>query len=178
MDLGRWNCASCATRKREAELWRFPLHFQKAFYSGTSLLLLCLLSSFPGPFADSWSFSVAALPSADALRPATPVAALLNASGSKDSHRGHQQSCAAFRGTPENVGQQQGLRQASGSIYWCETGKQPDEGSVVTSRDTVAAESEVHLSGHTHRKSTRIKEMSAAQQAWGRGRNRERQEML
>jgi hypothetical protein len=44
-------------------------------------------------FADSWRFSVAALPSADALRPAPAVAALLNASGSEDSHRGpYQQS--------------------------------------------------------------------------------------
>ncbi len=42
---------------------------------------------FFGPFADSWRCSVAALPSADALRPAPAVAALLNASGSEDSHR-------------------------------------------------------------------------------------------
>jgi hypothetical protein len=49
------------------------------------------------------------------------------------------------------------------------TGKQPDEGSVVTSRDTAAAEKEVHSSGHTHRKSMRLKEMSAAKQARGKG---------
>jgi hypothetical protein len=45
------------------------------------------------------------------------------------------------------------------------TGKQPDEGSVGTSRDTAAAKSEVQSSGHTHRKSMRLKEMSAANQA-------------
>ena len=33
------------------------------------------------------------------------------------------------------------------------TGKQSDEGSVVTSRDTTAPENKVHSSGHTHRKS-------------------------
>jgi hypothetical protein len=49
------------------------------------------------------------------------------------------------------------------------TGKQPDEGSVVTSRDTSAAENEVHSSGHTHRKSMRLKEMSAAKQTGGKG---------
>ncbi len=49
------------------------------------------------------------------------------------------------------------------------TGKHPDEGSVVTSRDTAAAENEVHSSGHTHRKSMRLKEMSAAKQAGGKG---------
>jgi hypothetical protein len=47
------------------------------------------------------------------------------------------------------------------------TGKQPDEGSVVTSRDTTAPENEVHSSGHTHRKSMHLKEMSAAKQAGG-----------
>ena len=41
------------------------------------------------------------------------------------------------------------------------TGKQPDEGSVVTSWDTAAAENEVHSSGHTHRKSMRLKEIYA-----------------
>jgi len=60
--------------------------------------------------------SVAALPSADTLRPAPAVAALLNASGSEDSHRGpYQQLRVASRGTPQNVGRQ-GLRQPSGSI--------------------------------------------------------------
>jgi len=54
-------------------------------------------------------------------------------------------------------------------------GKLPDEGSAVTSRDTAAAESEVHSSGHTHRQSMRLKEMSAAKQAGGKGGNRERQ---
>ena len=49
------------------------------------------------------------------------------------------------------------------------TGKKPDEGSVATSRDTEAAENEVHSSGHTHRKSRRLKEMSAAKQAGGKG---------
>jgi hypothetical protein len=33
------------------------------------------------------------------------------------------------------------------------TGEQPDEESVVTSRETAAAEDEVHSSGYTHRKS-------------------------
>ena len=49
------------------------------------------------------------------------------------------------------------------------TGKQPDEGGAVTSRETAAAENEVHSSGHTHRKSMRLKEMSAAKQAGGKG---------
>jgi hypothetical protein len=49
------------------------------------------------------------------------------------------------------------------------TGKHPDEGSVVTSRDTKAAEDEVHSSGHTHRKSMRLKEMSAAKEAGCKG---------
>ena len=49
------------------------------------------------------------------------------------------------------------------------TGKQPDEGSVVTSRDTAAAENDVHSSGHTHRKSMRLKDMSAAKEAGGKG---------
>ena len=38
--------------------------------------------------------SVAALPSADTLRPAPAVAALLNASGSEDSHRGPYQQAS------------------------------------------------------------------------------------
>jgi hypothetical protein len=42
------------------------------------------------------------------------------------------------------------------------TGKQPGEGSVVTSRDTTAPENDMHSSGHTHRKSMRLKEMSTA----------------
>ena len=49
------------------------------------------------------------------------------------------------------------------------TGKQPDEGSAVTSQDTAEAESEVHSSGHTQRKSMSLKEMSAAKQAGGKG---------
>jgi Ran GTPase-activating protein (RanGAP) involved in mRNA processing and transport len=48
------------------------------------------------------------------------------------------------------------------------TGKKPDEGSVATSRDTAAAENEVHSSGHTHRKSMRLKDMSAVKQDGGR----------
>ena len=47
------------------------------------------------------------------------------------------------------------------------TGKQPDEGSVVRSRETAAAENEVHSPGR--RKSMRLKEMSAAKQAGGQG---------
>jgi hypothetical protein len=50
------------------------------------------------------------------------------------------------------------------------TGKQPDKGSVVkTSRDTAAAENEVHSSGHTHTKSMRLKDISAAKEARGKG---------
>jgi Ran GTPase-activating protein (RanGAP) involved in mRNA processing and transport len=45
-------------------------------------------------------------------------------------------------------------------------GKQPGEG---TSRDTAAAEDDVHAPGHTHRKSMRLPEMSAAKQAGGKG---------
>jgi hypothetical protein len=68
----------------------------------------------PGPFTDYWRFSVAALTSEDTLRQAPAVAALLNASGHEESHRGPcQQAEATFRGTPENVGRQ-GRRQASG----------------------------------------------------------------
>jgi hypothetical protein len=48
------------------------------------------------------------------------------------------------------------------------TGKQPDEGSVVASRDTTSAENEMHSSGHTHRKSIRLKDMSAGRQAGGK----------
>jgi hypothetical protein len=48
-------------------------------------------------------------------------------------------------------------------------GKQPDEGSVAASRDTAVPENEVHSSGDTHRKSMRLKEMSAAKQAGGKG---------
>jgi Ran GTPase-activating protein (RanGAP) involved in mRNA processing and transport len=49
------------------------------------------------------------------------------------------------------------------------TGKQPGEGRFVTSRDTAAAEGGVHAPGHTHRKSMRLPEMSAAKQAGGKG---------
>jgi hypothetical protein len=49
------------------------------------------------------------------------------------------------------------------------TGKQPDEGSVVTSRDTTAPDNEVHSSGHTHRKSIHLKEMSASKHSGGKG---------
>jgi hypothetical protein len=48
------------------------------------------------------------------------------------------------------------------------TRKQPDEGSAVTSRDTAAPENEVHSSGHTHRKSMRLTEMSTANQVGGK----------
>ena len=48
-------------------------------------------------------------------------------------------------------------------------GKQPDEGSVVTRRDTTAPDNEGHASGRTHRKSMRLKEMSAAKEARGKG---------
>jgi hypothetical protein len=40
------------------------------------------------------------------------------------------------------------------------TGKQSDEESVVTSRDTTATENEVHSSDDIHRKSMDLKEMS------------------
>ena len=45
------------------------------------------------------------------------------------------------------------------------TGKQLDEGSTVTSRDTAVAKNEVYSSGDTHRKSMSLKEMSAAKEA-------------
>ena len=48
-------------------------------------------------------------------------------------------------------------------------GKQPNEGSLVTRRDTTAPENEEHSSGRTHRKSMRLKEMSAVKQAGGKG---------
>ena len=48
-------------------------------------------------------------------------------------------------------------------------GKQLDEGSAVTRRDTTAPENEEHSSGRTHRRSMRLKEMSAAKQAGGKG---------
>jgi Ran GTPase-activating protein (RanGAP) involved in mRNA processing and transport len=50
-------------------------------------------------------------------------------------------------------------------------GKQPDEGSAVTRRDTTAPENEEHASGRTHRKSMRLKEMAAAKEAGGKGGN-------
>ena len=135
-------------------------------------MLRCPL--FPDTFTDSWRFSVAVLPSADALRPAPAVAALLTASGSEDPHRGpYQAGVATFRDTPENVG-----RQACGKHAAQYTGTQPDEGSVVTRRDTAAAENEVHSSGHTHRKSMRLKEMSAAKQAGERGKQRRASSLL
>jgi hypothetical protein len=48
-------------------------------------------------------------------------------------------------------------------------GKQPNEGSVVTSRDTTAPENEVHSSGHTPRESMCLKEMYAFKQAGAQG---------
>jgi hypothetical protein len=109
----------------------------------------------PCHFADSWRFSVAPLPSADALCPAPIVAALLNA---PEAH----------------------LRMSRGKTCVEQaaqyTGKLADEGSVVTRRDTTAPENEEHSSGHTHRKSMCLKEMSAAKQARGQeGGNREKQ---
>jgi hypothetical protein len=68
-----------------------------------------------------------------------------------------------FRGTPENVGKACGKQAAQ------HTGNQPDEGSVVTSRDTTAPKNEEHSCGHTHRKSMSLEEMSAAKQAGGQG---------
>ena len=58
---------------------------------------------------------------------------------------------------------------ASGKQAAQYAGKQPDEGSAVTRRDTTAPENEGHSSGRTHRKSMRLKEMSAAKQAGGKG---------
>jgi hypothetical protein len=51
------------------------------------------------------------------------------------------------------------------------SGKQPDEGSVVTCQDTTAPENEEHSSGRTHRKSMRLKEMSAAKAGANSGAN-------
>ena len=78
--------------------------------------------------------------------PVPTVAALLNASGTEDSHR-----------------------------Y---TGKQSDEGSVVTSRDTTAPENEVHSSDHTNRKTNRFKEMSGTKQTGGKGRPRKTSSLM
>ena len=58
---------------------------------GACLLLLCPLFPLPLRRLLARLFSVAALPSADALRPAPAVAALLDASSSEDSHRGPYQ---------------------------------------------------------------------------------------
>jgi hypothetical protein len=66
-------------RFHEKSVFFFPLSWElSAIYS-------------PGPFADSWRFTVTALPSADTPRPESAAAALLDASGSKDSHRGPYQ---------------------------------------------------------------------------------------
>jgi hypothetical protein len=48
------------------------------------------------------------------------------------------------------------------------TGNHPDKGSAVTSRDTTAAENEIHWSGHTYRNSMRLTKMSVAKQAGGK----------
>ena len=48
-------------------------------------------------------------------------------------------------------------------------GKQPDEGTVVTRRDTTAPENEEHSPSRTQKKSMRLKEMSTAKQAGGKG---------
>jgi len=48
-------------------------------------------------------------------------------------------------------------------------GKQPDEGSSSTSPDTAAPDNEDDSSGHTHTKSMRLTEMSAATKAGGKG---------
>jgi hypothetical protein len=55
------------------------------------------------------------------------------------------------------------------------TGKQPDEGSAVTSRDTAAAENEEHSSGRTHRQSMGPKEMFAGKQAGKRATEKDKQ---
>ncbi len=137
--------------------------------SEASLLLRCPL--FPGPFADSWRFSVAVLPSADALRPAPAVAALLTASGSEDLHRGpYQTGVATFRDTPENVGRQ-GLRQARLSIYWHAT------------RRGECCHKSGHGSGRKrgafvwpHTQKVNVSPRNVCCQAgWGKGGNRERQ---
>ncbi len=46
---------------------------------------------------------------------------------------------------------------------------QPDEGSVVTSRDTAETEPEVYSSGDVHRKSMWLKDMSVAKEAGEKG---------
>jgi hypothetical protein len=61
-------------------------HFLSTFFTFLSFSLL-----LPDTFVATTQlshYSVADLPSADALRPAPAVAARLNASGSEDSHRG------------------------------------------------------------------------------------------
>jgi hypothetical protein len=47
--------------------------------------------------------------------------------------------------------------------------KQSDEESVVTSRDTTAAENEVYSSDDTHRQSMNLKEMSTVKQTGDKG---------
>jgi hypothetical protein len=49
------------------------------------------------------------------------------------------------------------------------TGNQTDEGSVVSSRDTVTSEDEVYSSDHTHRKSLFLKKMSVEKKSGGKG---------
>ena len=68
----------------------FPLLFSRHLPFFCVRISVCSVCS-PWRFADSWRFTVAALPSADALHPAPPVVALLNASGSEDPHRGPYQ---------------------------------------------------------------------------------------
>jgi hypothetical protein len=58
------------------------------------------------------------------------------------------------------------------------TGKQPDVGSAALSRDTTAPENELHSSGQTHRKSMRLKEMSATKQTGERGKPRKASSLL
>jgi hypothetical protein len=57
----------------------------------------------------------------------------------------HTSRSSSLRGTPENVGSQ-GLRQVSGSIYWQSVRRDERcKGRNTTSRNTVAAEDEVHV---------------------------------
>ncbi len=104
--------------------------------------------------------SITVLPSADTLRPAPAVAVLLNASGSEDSHRVPYLVIPAgvvdFEAHLRMSGGQACDKQADQYI-----GKQPGEASVATSRDTAAAEDEVHASDHTHRKSMPLKDQPA-----------------
>ncbi len=153
----------------------------------TSLLLSALYS--PGPFADgllslsfadSWRFSAARLPAIPLAPSQTPGASLLLLCprqttcaqpppllrcSTRPAPRTLMETHTSRRRQPSETLLRMSGGKACGKQAAQYTGKQPDEGSAVTSRDTAAAKNEVHSSVQTHRKSMRLKEMSAAKQA-------------